>query len=330
MMVNFGLLKNFSVKISKRFKISACSQGKKGRKQMVKTISLCMIMFDEAEVLERCLKSAKGLWDELIIVDTGSKDKSIEVAESFGAQVIRAQWLDDFALVRNIGLKKATGDWIFILDPDEVICPRDIPEVREYTKSEKVVVYQFKTRNYTNNPYLLNYVPNRFEYEEGKGFRGYAESNKARLFKNHIGLTFEGIIHEMVDYQAFRRKLEGRNARVPIHHYQDVVGKTPVKKKAFFMLRICEKKVESSPHDAKAWWELGISQTLIGYNARAVESMRRSMELAPVDAEKMITLGLTIDRTSRKGEGQRYLEKGICIIHPELTHIKKEYKKPLK
>lgn len=302
----------------------------KGVKNEDPKISLCMIMFDEAEVLERCLRSAKGLWDELIIVDTGSKDRSIEVAESFGAQVVRAVWMDDFALVRNIGVEKAKGDWIFIMDPDEVICPRDIPIVREYTKGEKVVVYQFKTRNYTNNPYLLNYRPNRFEYEEGKGFRGYADSSKIRLFKNHIGLKFEGIIHEMVDYQAFRRKLEGLVAKIPIHHYQDDPSKTPRKKKAFFMLRICEKKVEHDPFDSKAWWELGISQTLIGYNARAVESMRKSMELGTPDAEMMITLGLTIERTGRKEEGERCLEKGICIIHPELTHIKAEYKKPLK
>lgn len=286
-------------------------------------------MYDEAEVLKRCLSSVNGLWDELIIVDTGSRDRSIEVAESFGAKIIRVAWMDDFSWARNKGVEKAKCDWIFILDPDEVIAPRDIAVVKEYTRRKEVKVYQFKTRNYTNNPYLLKYTTNKMEYEEGRGFRGYAESIKVRLFRNHIGLTFEGIIHEMVDYQAFRRKLEGRVSRVPIHHYQDDPGKRPGRGKAYFMLRICEKKVEQAPHDAKAWWELGISQTLIGYNARAVESMRRSMELAPVDAEKMITLGLTMERTGRKEEGQRCIEKGVCIIHPELTHIKKEYKKAL-
>jgi len=293
------------------------------------TISLCMLVCDEAEALERCLKAAKGLWDELIIVDTGSKDRSIEVAESFEAKVLRVPWVDDFAWARNQGVEKATCDWIFILDPDEVLSPRDIPVVKEYTRRDGIQVYQFQTRNYTNNPYILSYTPNKFDYEEGKGYRGYAESNKIRLFRNNIGLTFEGTIHEMIDYQAFRRRLEGRQAQVPIHHYQDISGKKPKKGKAFFMLRICEKKVEQSPYDSKAWWELGISQCLIGLNARAVVSMRRSMELGEPTADRLMTMGLTIQRAKGGEGGERYIEKAICLIHPELTHIKPGYKKAL-
>lgn len=293
------------------------------------TISLCMIMYDEAEVLKRCLNAARGLWDELIIVDTGSRDRSIEVAKSFGARVIKVPWVDDFAWTRNKGIEEAKCDWIFILDPDEVLSPRDIPKVKEYTRRKGIKVYQFKTRNYTNNPYILSYTPNRFDYEEGKGYRGYAESNKIRLFRNKLGLRFEGIIHEMIDYQAVRWNLEGRKAGVPIHHWQDDPGKRPGRSKSYFMLRICEKKVEQSPYDSKAWWELGISQTLIGYNARAVESMRRSLELGDLDAEKLITLGLTIQRLGGRERGERYIEKGICVIHPELTHIKKRYKEAL-
>lgn len=305
--------------------------GDKGREMVKKepTVSLCMIMYDEAEVLKRCLSSANGLWDELIIVDTGSRDKSMEVAESFGAKVIEVAWMDDFAWARNKGIEKAKCDWIFILDPDEIIAPRDIPTVKEYTRRKEVKVYQFLTRNYTNNPYILSYTPNKFEYEEGKGYRGYAESKKIRLFRNRIGLRFEGIIHEMIDYEAFRRKLEGRISKVPIHHYQDDPGKRSGRNKSYFMLRICEKKVEQSPYDSKAWWELGISQTLMGFNVRAAESMKRSLELGVPDAEKLMTLGLTIQRLGGEERGERYIEKGICMIHPELTHAKKEYRKGL-
>lgn len=293
------------------------------------TISLCMLMCDEEEVLKRCLSAANGLWDELIIVDTGSKDKSIEVSESFGAKVYKVPWVDDFAWARNQGIEKATCDWIFILDPDEVLSSRDIPQIKEYTRRDGIQVYQFQTRNYTNNPYILSYTANKFEYEEGKGYRGYAESKKIRLFRNNLGLRFEGIIHEMIDYQAFRRRLEGRRSAVPIHHYQDVLGKQPKKGKAFFMLRICEKKVEQSPYDSKAWWELGISQCLMGFNVTAAKSMRRSLALSEPTAERLMTLGLTIQRAKGGEGGERYIEKALCMIHTELTHIKKEYKRAL-
>jgi len=303
--------------------------GKAMKKKKDPTISLCMLMCDEAEVLKRCLDAARGLWDELIIVDTGSRDRSIEVAESFGAKIIKVPWMDDFAWARNKGIEKAKCDWIFILDPDEILSPRDIPRVKEYTRKEEVKVYQLATRNYTNNPYILSYTSNKQDYEEGIGYRGYAESNKIRLFKNHIGLRFEGIIHEMIDYQALRRKIEGRKIEVPIHHYQDDAGKRTGRTKAYFMIRICEKKVEESPYDSKAWWELGISQTLLGFNARAVKSMRRSLELASPMPERLITLGLVIQRLKGGKEGERYIEKAICMIHPELTHVKTEYRKAL-
>src|SRR5680860_285424 len=82
-------------------------------------ISLCMIMRDEEEHLARCLASVQGVVDEIVIVDTGSVDRSIEIAESFGARVLHEEWHGDFATPRNTGIDAATGDWILVLDADE-------------------------------------------------------------------------------------------------------------------------------------------------------------------------------------------------------------------
>ncbi len=78
------------------------------------TLSLCMIARNESEHIGRCLQSAKDFVDEIIVVDTGSTDDTREIARSFGATVIEAEWQDDFSLARNLSLEQATGDWIHL------------------------------------------------------------------------------------------------------------------------------------------------------------------------------------------------------------------------
>ena len=82
-------------------------------------ISLCMIVRDEEEHLARCLASVQGVVDEIVIVDTGSIDRSVEIAEGFGARVLHEEWKGDFAAPRNTGIDAAGGDWILVLDADE-------------------------------------------------------------------------------------------------------------------------------------------------------------------------------------------------------------------
>lgn len=82
-------------------------------------ISLCMIVRNEERFLAGCLESAREAVDEICIVDTGSTDRTIKIAESFGARIERMEWPDDFSAARNRSLEMATGDWILVLDADE-------------------------------------------------------------------------------------------------------------------------------------------------------------------------------------------------------------------
>ena len=95
------------------------------------TLSLCMIVKDEEEYLPRCLGSIKPVVDEMIIVDTGSTDRTRDIAIIFGAKVFDFTWKDDFSEARNFSLSKAGGDWIFVLDADEVLSPIDYRELKE-------------------------------------------------------------------------------------------------------------------------------------------------------------------------------------------------------
>lgn len=102
---------------------NSLSKGRKVRdlssKRKVPTLSACMMVRDEEENLPRCLQSIQGFVDEIIVVDTGSKDRTVEIAESFGAKVFHHPWENDFSKHRNQSISYATGDWVFIIDADE-------------------------------------------------------------------------------------------------------------------------------------------------------------------------------------------------------------------
>src|SRR5688500_8695000 len=88
-------------------------------------LSLCMIVKNEETFLEDALREAKLYCEELIVVDTGSSDRSVEIAKTCGAKVSFFEWVNDFSLARNFSLSQASGDWILILDADERLTTED-------------------------------------------------------------------------------------------------------------------------------------------------------------------------------------------------------------
>jgi len=82
-------------------------------------LTLSMIVKNEEANLRDCLESVKDVVDEIVLVDTGSTDKTIRIAEEFGAKIYRFNWINDFSAARNFALKQSTGDWILYLDADE-------------------------------------------------------------------------------------------------------------------------------------------------------------------------------------------------------------------
>ena len=99
------------------------------------TISLCMIVKNEEKILERCLASIHDLVDEIIIVDTGSKDNTKESAYKFNAKVFDFEWCDDFSAARNFSFSKAEKDYILWLDADDVLLEEDRDKFRNLKKT---------------------------------------------------------------------------------------------------------------------------------------------------------------------------------------------------
>ena len=86
-------------------------------------ITLCLIARDEEAMLPACLESVRGAVDEIVLVDTGSRDRTVEIARAAGAKVVEQAWRDDFSAPRNEALRLATGQWVLQLDADERLAP---------------------------------------------------------------------------------------------------------------------------------------------------------------------------------------------------------------
>jgi len=162
-----------------------------------------MIVKDEEEFLPRCLSSAKEAVDEIIVVDTGSTDRTMEIARDFGARVIEAAWVDDFSAVRNIGLEPAGGDWILYLDADEELEPDAVPLIREAVENSEF------------EGYMLNIVNLQGEDPETAT---ETTSPSPRLFRNKPRHRFRGIIHEQVTFDESKSGSIGMLA-ARVRHY---------------------------------------------------------------------------------------------------------------
>jgi hypothetical protein len=147
------------------------------------SVSLAMIVRDEASALPRCLNSAIGLFDEIVVVDTGSVDRTREIARSFGATVVDFAWCDDFSAARNMAMSRCTCDYIFWLDADEMLPRVSAARLRRLLNRglEQHTVYIVYQKS--NRP---------------DGSFGFVESLSPRLFPNHSGLRWSRRVYEEI------------------------------------------------------------------------------------------------------------------------------------
>jgi len=249
-------------------------------------ISLCMIVKNEEKFLEKCLSSVKGLVDEIIIVDTGSDDKTKEIARRFEAKIFDFEWGDDFSAARNESLKQATGDWILVLDADEIIIEEEWSKMLGGVNEWDVSGFRLLTRNYSNDSAVSGWKPCLSGDKNCKSFLGWHPSIKTRLFQNK-GFKFEGFVHEMVDKNIEKAGGEISLLKVLVHHY----GELKPKEKGKYV-ELTKQKIKKDPNDAKAYFELGVQYKEVGELELAENNFRKSLEL---DVGQIIpTLNLAI------------------------------------
>ncbi|WP_235929820.1 tetratricopeptide repeat-containing glycosyltransferase family 2 protein [Chengkuizengella marina] len=149
------------------------------------TLSLCMIVRDEEEVLDRCLSSISDLVDEIIIVDTGSTDQTKEIAKKYTDKIYDFEWVDDFSAARNFSFSKATSDYIFWLDADDIV-PQD--SRKQILKLKEKLI-----------PHNMECVMMEYEYSYDQEGNPTFTHRRERIVKRECNFKWVGLVHEILD-----------------------------------------------------------------------------------------------------------------------------------
>ena len=238
------------------------------------TISLCMIVRNEAASLERCLDSVQGVVSEMIVLDTGSTDDTVDVARRCGAQVYHHPWDDDFAAARNVSLGHAAGDWILCLDADETLDEQARAALRRLLPGTQALAYYLTFRSPV----------------EGGGAGSVIQSLHPRLFRNHRGIRFEGRIHEEIVQSVLRAGGGIEQSGIVITH----AGYTPEifqnRDKFERNVRILHKDIADRPTFGMNHFYLGENFSLQHRWPEAIDAYRRGIEVGNIPPANLAVL----------------------------------------
>ncbi|MDO7788552.1 glycosyltransferase [Desulforamulus aquiferis] len=219
-----------------------------------------MIVKNEQDNLSRCLNSVKGCVEEIIIVDTGSHDNTIAIAEEHGAKIFYYPWDDDFASARNFSLKKATGDWILYLDADEELEQNCCARLKKLESLPGIEGYIFQINNLSDTNDPLRHI-------------------NLRMFRNRPEYRFEGKLHEQITHIITSYNFGTVvNSGINIFHYGYLSSQLLTKDKISRNYRINKKLVDSEPNNPFYLYTLGGTCINLKDYAGAAECYERSLD----------------------------------------------------
>ena len=255
---------------------ASSEHGQRGR------LSVCMIVKNEERNLLKSLASLKPMAHEIIVVDTGSDDRTRRVATAFGAKVFEFPWTGNFAEARNESLAKAEGDWILVVDADEVVAATDYPTLRDMIckRPGRAAAWSFVTRNYIQPVYTAGWTANTGAYAREEAGTGWFPSTKIRLFPNDRRIRFSNAVHELVEPAIRKLKLTVKPSPVPIHHYGKLnQEKDLVKGETYYALG--KKKLDEQGDNLDALRELATQAAGLGKHQEAIDLWQRAIRLQP-------------------------------------------------
>jgi tetratricopeptide (TPR) repeat protein len=253
-------------------------------------LSLCMIVRDEEEMLPRSLAAVRDAVDEIVVVDTGSRDATVEVARSFGARVLEREWTGSFAEARNASIEAASGDWLLFLDADEVLDPADAPLLRELTGRTWREAFYLVETNHTG--------------ELGDGTA--VTHNALRIFRNRPEYRFEGRIHEQIA-QNLPSGLPERLEPTPIRvdHYGYLGAVRDAKEKSRRNIELLRSQLAEGGANPFFHFNLGSELAAAGDASGACEHFERAWALLaedPARRDRPFAPALTV----RSAKGLRF------------------------
>ncbi len=233
-------------------------------------LSVCLIVRNEEKFLKRALESVRTLAHQIVVVDTGSTDSTVEIARQQGAEVYSFPWQDDFSAARNAALERATGDWVLILDADEELTPEGCASLKQELRSDSVMAYRLPIVDRGREEEGCSYVP--------------------RLFRNAPGLFFVGRIHEQVfsSVEVRRREwgLENRLGKAVLLHHGYAQQVTRQRGKNARNLALLEKAIEEMPNEPNLLMNYGLESIRAGQFEAGLEAYWEAvhrMSVLPAD-----------------------------------------------
>ena len=220
-----------------------------------------MIVKDEERFLNQCLDSIRSIAHQVVVVDTGSTDRTVEIAKEHGTEVHHFEWNDNFSDARNFSLEHARGDWVLILDADETLPADSHKDLARDMAGANQLGLRIPLQNINETADGTCYVP--------------------RLFRNAPGLCFVGRVHEQVYYSLIVRKnhwqMDASLGTATIHHYGYDPEVKQDKDKVQRNLRLLERAVEEIPSEPALLMNYGLDLFNDGQVERAMEQYRKAV-----------------------------------------------------
>lgn len=298
---------------------------KKHKNKTSVTVSLCMIVKNEEKFLPACLESIEKYVQQIIIVDTGSTDNTIEIAKSYGAEIYHFDWVDDFSAARNESIKYATNDWIFWMDADEQLDKNSIEEFQSCLKKVRTpVIYRVNVRSSLNN---------------GRMFR---ESNAHRLFTNHFGISFTNKVHEQISPSAEKVGANEKSSNILLTHLGYDEAHIDLDKKVRRNRKLLLKMIEMSPDSAYVNYTLAQNYLKTKDWTKATNCLLKAAESKQIDPSMLASVYNVLSETyfnlnnwekieyyAKKSFALFSVQSGAVYYLYKLSESKKNYPKAL-
>ena len=288
-------------------------------------LSQCMIVKNEEKNIRRALTWGKSVVKEQIVVDTGSTDRTVEIAQEMGAKVFHFKWEDDFSAAKNYAIEQAKGNWIAFLDADEFLSPRDATKmllILEKVESGKVTVHGKK-------PHVIETMLADLR-EDGKvAFI----TRQQRIFQNIDGLRYHNRIHEQIYFIGGKELVLGDVAHeITVFHtgYTDQVYSETNKVER--NVRLLTKEIEENPENYTCMEYLGETLEAGGRIAEAKEVYERVLSCGfdKIDRRHKLSLlrslmKFQLDKTVPDGDSRMFslYEKALLVdrFHPDCDFL---------
>lgn len=265
---------------------------------MSSTISLSMIVKNEERHLKECLESVKNFVDEIVIVDTGSTDGTIDIAKSFNAKIFYFDWTNDFSAARNFALNHSTSDWILYLDADERLDRESAKKLKSLTATKENIGYYCTIISYDS------------EIQRNNSIR------YVRLFKNNPEAQFTGKVHEQIMPSLEKQNYKFIHSDLVIHHIGYDISKDGKKQKALRNLQLLQKDYDNSANDY-VLFQIGQSNFVLENFSEARNNFLRlikSEKLNPqLKAESYCYLAQISFNNFNSAEAEKFISSAIRL-----------------